>query len=94
VLGPWLVTTDEMPDPSNLDLSITVNGELRQHGNTRDLILGVPELIEFATSFYTLFPGDVLLTGTPEGVAPIQPGDLMEARIEGIGEMAVYVRGA
>jgi len=94
VLGPWLVTTDEMPDPSNLDLSITVNSELRQHGNTRDLILGVPELIEFATSFYTLFPGDVLLTGTPEGVAPIQPGDLMEARIEGIGEMAVYVRGA
>jgi 2-keto-4-pentenoate hydratase/2-oxohepta-3-ene-1,7-dioic acid hydratase in catechol pathway len=94
VLGPWLVTSDEIPDPGNLDLSITVNGELRQHGNTRDLILGVPELIEFATSFYTLFPGDILLTGTPEGVAPIQPGDVMHARIEGIGEMVVHVRAA
>jgi 2-keto-4-pentenoate hydratase/2-oxohepta-3-ene-1,7-dioic acid hydratase in catechol pathway len=94
VLGPWLVTSDEIPDPGNLDLSITVNGELRQHGNTRDLILGVPELIEFATSFYTLFPGDILLTGTPEGVAPIQSGDVMHARIEGIGEMVVHVRAA
>jgi 2-keto-4-pentenoate hydratase/2-oxohepta-3-ene-1,7-dioic acid hydratase in catechol pathway len=94
VLGPWLVTSDEMQDPANLDLSITVNGELRQKGNTRDLILGVPELIEFATSFYTLFPGDVLLTGTPEGVAPIQPGDVMQARIAGVGEMVVRVRAA
>jgi 2-keto-4-pentenoate hydratase/2-oxohepta-3-ene-1,7-dioic acid hydratase in catechol pathway len=94
VLGPWLVTSDEIPEPGNLDLSMTVNGELRQHGNTRDLILGVPELIEFATSFYKLFPGDILLTGTPEGVAPIQPGDVMHARIEGIGEMVVHVRAA
>jgi 2-keto-4-pentenoate hydratase/2-oxohepta-3-ene-1,7-dioic acid hydratase in catechol pathway len=54
----------------------------------------VPELIEFATSFYTLFPGDILLTGTPEGVAPIQPGDVMHARIAGIGEMVVHVRAA
>ena len=94
VLGPWLVTSDEISDPGNLDLSITVNGELRQHGNTRDLILGVPELIEFATSFYTLFPGDILLTGTPEGVAPIQAGDVMHASIEAIGEMVVHVRAA
>jgi 2-keto-4-pentenoate hydratase/2-oxohepta-3-ene-1,7-dioic acid hydratase in catechol pathway len=94
VLGPWLVTSDEIPDPGNLDLSITVNGELRQRGNTRDLILGVPELIEFATSFYSLLPGDILLTGTPEGVAPIQPDDAMHARIEGIGEMIVHVRAA
>jgi 2-keto-4-pentenoate hydratase/2-oxohepta-3-ene-1,7-dioic acid hydratase in catechol pathway len=93
VLGPWLVTSDELPDPSNLDLSITVNGDLRQKGNTRDLILGVPELIEFATSFYTLLPGDVLLTGTPEGVAPIRPNDVMHALIANIGEMAVRVRG-
>jgi 2-keto-4-pentenoate hydratase/2-oxohepta-3-ene-1,7-dioic acid hydratase in catechol pathway len=92
VLGPWLVTSEEIQDPANLELSITVNGELRQKGNTRDLILGVPELIEFATSFYTLFPGDILLTGTPEGVAPIQPGDVMQARIAGIGEMTVHVR--
>ncbi len=91
VLGPWLVTADELPDPSGLELSISVNGERRQHANTRDLILGVPELIEFASSFYTLFPGDVLLTGTPEGVGPIRPGDLMHAHIEGIGEMDVPV---
>jgi 2-keto-4-pentenoate hydratase/2-oxohepta-3-ene-1,7-dioic acid hydratase in catechol pathway len=94
VLGPWLVTSDELADPSALDLSITVNGEPRQRANTRDLILGVPELIEFASSFYTLFPGDVLLSGTPEGVGPIRPGDVMLARIDGIGEMQVQVRAA
>jgi 2-keto-4-pentenoate hydratase/2-oxohepta-3-ene-1,7-dioic acid hydratase in catechol pathway len=94
VLGPWLVTADEMPDPSGLGLSITVNNELRQKGNTREMILGVPELIEFASSFYTLLPGDVILSGTPEGVGPIQPGDVMHARIDGIGEMVVQVRGA
>jgi len=93
VLGPYLVTADELPDPSKLDLQITVNGELRQKANTRDLILGVPELIEFASSFYTLLPGDVLLSGTPEGVGPIYPGDVMHATIEGVGEMTVNVRG-
>jgi 2,4-didehydro-3-deoxy-L-rhamnonate hydrolase len=71
-----------------------VNEELRQKANTRDLILGVPDLIEFVSSFYTLLPGDVILTGTPEGVGPIQPGDAMHARIEGIGDMRVPVRGA
>jgi 2,4-didehydro-3-deoxy-L-rhamnonate hydrolase len=94
VLGPWLVTAEEMPDPGSADLSIEVNGELRQKANTRDLILGVPELIEFASSFYTLYPGDVLLTGTPEGVGPICAGDVMHARIAGIGEMTVRVHGA
>jgi 2-keto-4-pentenoate hydratase/2-oxohepta-3-ene-1,7-dioic acid hydratase in catechol pathway len=92
VLGPWLVTADEITDPSVLDLSITVNGELRQKANTRDMILGVPELIEFASSFYTLWPGDVLLTGTPEGVGPICAGDQMHARIDRIGDMIVLVR--
>ena len=92
VLGPWLVTADELADPSQLDLQISVNGELRQKANTRDLILGIPELIEFASSFYTLLPGDVLLSGTPEGVGPIHPGDVMRASIEGVGEMTVHVR--
>jgi 2-keto-4-pentenoate hydratase/2-oxohepta-3-ene-1,7-dioic acid hydratase in catechol pathway len=94
VLGPWLVTADELADPSHLDLRISVNGELRQKANTRDLILGIPELIEFASSFYTLLPGDVLLSGTPEGVGPIQPGDIMRAAIERVGEMTVHVRAA
>jgi 2,4-didehydro-3-deoxy-L-rhamnonate hydrolase len=94
VLGPWLVTADELADPSQLDLQISVNGELRQKANTRDLILGIPELIEFASSFYTLLPGDVLLSGTPEGVGPIQPGDVMHAIVEHVGEMTVHVRAA
>jgi 2-keto-4-pentenoate hydratase/2-oxohepta-3-ene-1,7-dioic acid hydratase in catechol pathway len=94
VLGPWLVAADELGDPSHLDLQISVNGELRQKANTRDLVLGIPELIEFASSFYTLLPGDVLLTGTPEGVGPILPGDVMRATIERVGEMTVHVRAA
>jgi 2-keto-4-pentenoate hydratase/2-oxohepta-3-ene-1,7-dioic acid hydratase in catechol pathway len=67
---------------------------LRQHANTRDLILGIPELIEFATSFYTVHPGDIMLTGTPEGVGPVQPGDRLIAEIQGIGRMEVGVRAA
>jgi 2,4-didehydro-3-deoxy-L-rhamnonate hydrolase len=94
VLGPWLVTSDELSDPSALDLVLKVNGEIRQHANTRDLIIGVAELIEFASSFYTLLPGDVLLTGTPAGVGPIQAGDVMSAAIANIGHMDVRVRAA
>jgi len=92
VLGPWLVTADEVGDPSGLDIRLTVNGETRQEANTRDLILGIPELIEFATSFYTVYPGDVLLTGTPEGVGPVKPDDRIVAAIQGIGRMEVAVR--
>jgi 2-keto-4-pentenoate hydratase/2-oxohepta-3-ene-1,7-dioic acid hydratase in catechol pathway len=94
VLGPWLVTRDEIADPGALGFSISVNGEVRQKSNTAELILGVPELIEFASSFYTLQPGDVIITGTPEGVASIKPGDTMVAEIEGIGSMQVAVRSA
>jgi len=94
VLGPWLVTADEIPDPGGLDLHIVVNGEQRQNSNTRYLILGVPELIELASSFYTLYPGDVIYTGTPEGVSPIEPGDQIVATIESIGTMRVSVRAA
>jgi 2-keto-4-pentenoate hydratase/2-oxohepta-3-ene-1,7-dioic acid hydratase in catechol pathway len=94
VLGPWLVTADELSDPSSIGLRLAVNGETRQHANTRDLIMPIPQLIEFATSFYTLMPGDVLLTGTPEGVGPIKAGDVLHASIDGIGSMEVRVRGA
>lgn len=92
VLGPYLVTADELSDPTNLDLKLTVNGEPRQIANTRDLIIGVPELIEFATSFYTLYPGDVLFTGTPEGVGPIKPGDTIDASITHLGSIQVKVK--
>lgn len=92
VLGPWIVTADEIPDPGVLDLQITVNEELRQHSNTKYMILGVPELIELASAFYTLQPGDLLFTGTPEGVSPIQAGDRIVATIDTIGTMIVATR--
>jgi 2-keto-4-pentenoate hydratase/2-oxohepta-3-ene-1,7-dioic acid hydratase in catechol pathway len=92
ILGPWMVTPDEIPDPGVLDLSLTVNGETRQSSNTKYMILGVAELIELASSFYTLYPGDIISTGTPEGVSPIVPGDAIVASIEKIGTMEVKVR--
>lgn len=91
VLGPWLVTADEIPDPSGLELHLAVNGETRQKANTKDLVIDVPSLIEWASSYYTLMPGDVILTGTPEGVGPIAPGDVLDAAIETIGSMRVQV---
>jgi 2,4-didehydro-3-deoxy-L-rhamnonate hydrolase len=94
VLGPWLVTTDELADPSELSLKLWVNGELRQNANTRDLIIDVPGLIAFGTQFYSLMPGDVLLTGTPEGVGPISPGDVLRSEIAGIGEMTTLVQAS
>ncbi|WP_028672206.1 fumarylacetoacetate hydrolase family protein [Saccharospirillum impatiens] len=92
VLGPWLVTADELGSPDALGLTIQVNGEPRQNANTRDLIWGVAKLISVASHAYTLHPGDVIFTGTPEGVAPIQRGDVMRAEIENIGTMDVQVR--
>ena len=93
-LGPWLVTADEVPEPNALDLELSVNGETRQHSNTRHMIFGVRQLIELASSFFTLHPGDVFFTGTPEGVSPIEPGDTIVASIERIGTMTVKVRAA
>lgn len=94
VLGPWLVTREEIADPGRLSLSIKVNDQVRQDAHTSDLILGVDQLIEWASSFYTLHPGDVLLTGTPQGVGPVRPGDVMTATIERIGAMRVAVSAA
>lgn len=94
VLGPWLVTPDEIPDPGRLDLSIALNGAIKQNSNTSHMILGVAELIEMASSYYTLHPGDIISTGTPEGVSPIVPGDVIVASIEKIGSMEVKVRAA
>lgn len=91
VLGPWLATPDEVGDPGALQLSITVNGETRQDAHTSDLILDAAQLVAWGSSFYSLHPGDVLLTGTPQGVGPVKPGDVMVARIERIGSMRVQV---
>ncbi len=92
VLGPWMVTADEIPDPDNVPLSIFVNGEKKQESNTRALIFDCKKLIEWGSTFYTFYPGDVLFTGTPEGVSPVKPGDTMRAVIDPIGEMTILVR--
>ena len=91
VAGPWLVTADEIADPNSLDLWLTVNGESRQKSNTRFLVYDIARLIEFASSFYTLMPGDIIMSGTPEGVGPVKPGDLIEAGIESIGQFSIRV---
>ena len=91
VLGPWLVTADEVPDPGVLDLSLSVNGEVRQASNTKFLVLDVPGLIEWSSSMYALVPGDVIMTGTPAGVGPVLPGDVISASIQGIGEARISV---
>jgi 5-oxopent-3-ene-1,2,5-tricarboxylate decarboxylase/2-hydroxyhepta-2,4-diene-1,7-dioate isomerase len=100
VLGPWLVDGSEVPDPGNLALRTYVNGELIQQGNTRDLITDVPGLIEYLSSFMTLNTGDVILTGTPEGVVNVNEGDEVVCEIEGLGRLqntlvsdAVFGRG-
>ncbi|MGW6459082.1 fumarylacetoacetate hydrolase family protein [Streptomyces sp. NPDC055078] len=90
-IGPYIVTADEVPDPGNLGLRLWVNGELRQQANTRDLIVGVDELIEQASSVVTLRPGDIYATGTPEGVGPIEAGDVVRAEIDGLGELSLPV---
>jgi 2-keto-4-pentenoate hydratase/2-oxohepta-3-ene-1,7-dioic acid hydratase in catechol pathway len=90
-LGPWIVTADEVPDPQSLANRLWVNGELRQSANTHDMTVGVAELIEIISSVMTLNPGDVIATGTPEGVGPIQPGDAVRIAIERVGDMTLRV---
>lgn len=91
-LGPWIVTADEVGDPQGLSNQLFVNGECRQDANTRDMIVGVAELIELVSSVMTLYPGDVIASGTPEGIGPIKAGDKVTIRIERVGEMTVDVR--
>lgn len=90
--GPWITTADEIPDPGSLDLKLWVNGELRQSANTRDLIVDIPGMIALASSVATLEPGDIIATGTPEGVGPIRPGDTLRIAVEHCGEMSLAVR--
>lgn len=91
VLGPWLVTRDEIQDPDNLALELRVNGEPRQASNTRLLLLNVRRVIAHASAIYTLYPGDIIMTGTPEGVGPVLPGDRIQASVEGLGELDIRV---
>ncbi|WP_341917349.1 fumarylacetoacetate hydrolase family protein [Polaromonas sp. YR568] len=86
-LGPWLVDAADIADPMALALQTTVNGRVTQSGNTRDMIFDVPFLIEYFSSFMTLQPGDLILTGTPDGVVDCQPGDVVVTSIEGLGSL-------
>ena len=93
-LGPWLVTSDEIGPEPQLDLTVRLNGEVMQRGNTRDMIFGIPRLIHYASTIFTLSPGDVIATGTPAGVGfsrkpPrfMKAGDICEVEIESIGTL-------
>ncbi|PKO81676.1 MAG: 2-hydroxyhepta-2,4-diene-1,7-dioate isomerase [Betaproteobacteria bacterium HGW-Betaproteobacteria-13] len=84
-IGPWLVDRDDIADPMQLALTTRVNGVTTQQGTTADMIFDIPTLIEYLSSFMTLRPGDLILTGTPEGLADVKAGDVVETEIEGIG---------
>ncbi len=84
-IGPYLVTRDEIPDPHFLDLSLKVNGVVKQQGNTRDMVFKVPDLIEFISRYMTMEPGDVIFTGTPVRSSAINSGDMVEITIEKVG---------
>jgi 2-keto-4-pentenoate hydratase/2-oxohepta-3-ene-1,7-dioic acid hydratase in catechol pathway len=86
-LGPWIVTHLDLDEASRLDITVDVNGEPRQQGNTAQMVHGIADLVSFVSSFTTLLPGDVILTGTPAGVGPIVAGDTVSVTIEGIGTL-------
>jgi 2-keto-4-pentenoate hydratase/2-oxohepta-3-ene-1,7-dioic acid hydratase in catechol pathway len=84
-LGPWIETA--IPDPDNLTVEAYLNGERRQHGNTRNMVFPVAAQVSFISRIMTLHPGDVIATGTPFGIGPMVPGDVVEIRVEGIGRL-------
>jgi 5-oxopent-3-ene-1,2,5-tricarboxylate decarboxylase/2-hydroxyhepta-2,4-diene-1,7-dioate isomerase len=86
-VGPWIVDAADVPDPSNLKLRTWINGELKQEGSTSDMIFDIPYLIEYFSSFMTLQPGDMIATGTPEGLADVVPGDEVVVEVEGVGRL-------
>lgn len=91
VIGPWLTTADEIADPHDLTLWLTLNGKERQRSSTAAMTVAIPRLIEIASAVYTLYPGDLLFTGTPEGVGAVSAGDTIAAGCEGLGEFTVAV---
>ena len=89
--GPWIITADEVPDPSQLEMKLWVGNELRQDANMRDLLVDIPGMIAMTSAVITLYPGDIIFGGTPAGIGPIQAGDTVTIEIEQIGRMAVPV---
>src|SRR5712672_2570347 len=92
VLGPWMATAEEVPNPDDVTITLHLNNELKQTADTKDLIYDIGRLIEFASSFYTLYPGDVYYTGTPQGVSPVKPGDVLRGKCDQVGEFEITVR--
>jgi 2-keto-4-pentenoate hydratase/2-oxohepta-3-ene-1,7-dioic acid hydratase in catechol pathway len=97
-IGPWILTADEVPDPQDLPVRLTVNGELKQDGTTADMIHDCRQLVAFASRLFTLQPGDVILTGTPAGVGAtsgtfLTDGDVMVADLGPLGRLTTYVSG-
>ena len=97
-LGPWLVTTDEIPDPQRLDLALDLNGARMQTGSTSTMVFGVAALVAYISQYMTLMPGDVITTGTPPGVGMarnprvfLKPGDELRLTVSGLGEQLVKV---
>jgi len=86
-IGPRIVDIDEIKDPHNLNINLKLNGEIKQSSNTKHLLFKIPELLEYISTILTLEPGDIIATGTPSGIGPMQPGDLIEATIEKIGTL-------
>jgi len=93
-LGPWLVAAGDIPNPMDLELRTYVNDEIVQQGNTKNMIVGIPALIEYLSDFMTLSPGDLILTGTPKGVRYVKPGDVVVAEVEKIGSLTNTIAGA
>lgn len=92
VIGPWLTTADEIADPGGLALELAINGEVRQRGVTSRLLQGVPALLAAAATYFALQPGDLLMTGTPPGVGPLESGDIVRCSIDQLGTMLVEVK--
>jgi len=86
-LGPWITTHQSLDEVSDVGIRTTLDGELKQDGRTRDMVFGIPEIISYITSFTTLLPGDVILTGTPDGVSEMLPGQEVRVEIDGIGSL-------
>jgi len=86
-IGPRIASIDEIQDPHNLKIELKVNGEVKQSSNTKHLLFKIPDLMEYITSLFTMEPGDIVATGTPSGIGPVLPGDLIEATIEKIGTL-------
>lgn len=89
--GPWITTADEADGTTPLTLSLWVNDELRQEASTKDLIVGIADMVALVSSVSTLYPGDIIATGTPAGVGPLRAGDTVRIRIERVGEMSIAV---